>query len=83
VAVARVDGPAAGRALALTWADVDLTNGQLRVRRSVQGIRRELIFGSTKTMRSIRTVSLPKHCMRALTQHRAQQERERRLAGKK
>ncbi|MFF4147503.1 tyrosine-type recombinase/integrase [Streptomyces sp. NPDC001698] len=72
-----------GEALALTWADVDLTNGQLRVRRNVQRIRRELIFGSPKTMRSIRTVSLPKHCMRALAQHRAQQERERKVAGKK
>ncbi|MFJ2722767.1 tyrosine-type recombinase/integrase [Streptomyces sp. NPDC087437] len=72
-----------GEALALTWADVDLTNGQLRVRRNVQRIRRELIFVSPKTMRSIRTVSLPKHCMRALTQHRAQQGRERKVAGKK
>ncbi|MFF4040688.1 tyrosine-type recombinase/integrase [Streptomyces sp. NPDC001816] len=72
-----------GEALALTWADVDLTNGQLRVRRNVQRIRRELIFGSPKTMRSIRTVSLPKHCMRALVHHRAQQERERKVAGKR
>ncbi|MFJ6646755.1 tyrosine-type recombinase/integrase [Streptomyces sp. NPDC091290] len=72
-----------GEALALTWADVDLTNGQLRVRRNVQRIRRELIFGTPKTPRSIRTVSLPKHCMRALTQHRTQQEREHKVAGKK
>ncbi|GED86033.1 hypothetical protein TNCT6_31180 [Streptomyces sp. 6-11-2] len=34
-------------------------------------------------MRSIRTGSLPKHCMRALAQHRAQQERERKVAGEK
>ncbi|MFJ4202172.1 tyrosine-type recombinase/integrase [Streptomyces sviceus] len=72
-----------GEALALTWSDVDLTNGQLRVRRNVQRIRRELIFGTPKTMRSIRTVPLPKHCVRALTQHREQQERERMVAGKK
>ncbi|MGW3493351.1 tyrosine-type recombinase/integrase [Streptomyces sp. NPDC001020] len=72
-----------GEALALTWADFDLANEQLRVRRNVQRIRRELIFGSPKTMRSVRTVSLPKHCVRALVQHRAQQERERKVAGKK
>ncbi|MEV6541243.1 tyrosine-type recombinase/integrase [Streptomyces sp. NPDC051665] len=72
-----------GEALALTWSDIDLTNGQLRVRRNVQRIRRELIFGTPKTTRSIRTVSLPKHCVRALTQHRDQQERERLIAGKK
>jgi integrase len=72
-----------GEALALTWSDVDLTNGQLRVRRNVQRIRRELIFGSPKTTRSIRTVSLPKRCAQALAQHREQQERERKVAGKK
>jgi integrase len=72
-----------GEALALTWSDVDLTNGQLRVRRNVQRIRRELIFGTPKTMRSTRTVPLPKHCVRALTQHRAKQEQERKVAGKK
>ncbi|WP_405890331.1 site-specific integrase [Streptomyces sp. NBC_00133] len=72
-----------GEVLGLTWSDLDLAGGQLRVRRNVQRIRRELIFGTPKTTRSIRTVSLPKHCVRALTQHREQQERERRVAGKK
>ncbi|MCX5362371.1 site-specific integrase [Streptomyces sp. NBC_00124] len=72
-----------GEALALTWSDVDLTNGQLRVRRNVQRIRRELLFGTPKTMRSVRTVPLPRHCVRALTKHREQQERERKVAGKK
>ncbi|MGW4931619.1 tyrosine-type recombinase/integrase [Streptomyces sp. NPDC004166] len=72
-----------GEALALTWSDIDLTNRQLRVRRNVQRIRRELLFGTPKTTRSIRTVSLPKHLVRALTHHREQQERERKVAGKK
>ncbi|MGW1001326.1 tyrosine-type recombinase/integrase [Streptomyces sp. NPDC002520] len=72
-----------GEALALTWEDIDLKNGQLRVRRNVQRIRRELIFGTPKTMRSVRNVSLPKTCVQALTRHQAQQERERKVAGKK
>ncbi|MFJ7229795.1 tyrosine-type recombinase/integrase [Streptomyces tendae] len=72
-----------GEALALTWSDVDLTNRQLRVRRNVQRIRRELLFGTPKTTRSIRTVSMPQHLVRALTHHREQQERERKVAGKK
>ncbi|MER7055269.1 tyrosine-type recombinase/integrase [Streptomyces sp. NPDC000351] len=72
-----------GEALALTWSDVDLTNRQLRVRRNVQRIRRELLFGTPKTTRSIRTVSVPLHLVRALTHHREQQERERKVAGKK
>ncbi|WP_328494965.1 site-specific integrase [Streptomyces sp. NBC_00414] len=72
-----------GEALGLTWADINLTAGTLRVRRNVQRIRRELIFGTPKTMRSVRTISLPKHCVRALTTHRAQQEREQKVAGAK
>ncbi|MGV9497389.1 tyrosine-type recombinase/integrase [Streptomyces sp. NPDC003642] len=72
-----------GEALALTWSDVDLANRQLRVRRNVQRIRRELLFGTPKTTRSIRTVSLPRHLVRALASHREQQERERKVAGKK
>ncbi|MEU0965651.1 site-specific integrase [Streptomyces sp. NPDC005917] len=71
-----------GEALALTWEDIDLKNGQVRVRRNVQRIRRELIFGTPKTARSIRNVLLPKVCVRALTQHQAQQERERKVAGR-
>ncbi|MFD1658123.1 tyrosine-type recombinase/integrase [Streptomyces caeni] len=72
-----------GEALALTWSDVDLNAGTLRVRRNVQRIRRELIFGTPKTMRSIRTVSLPRRCVQALTEHREAQERERKVAGPK
>ncbi|MFF9274265.1 tyrosine-type recombinase/integrase [Streptomyces griseosporeus] len=72
-----------GEALALTWSDVDLNAGTLRVRRNVQRIRRELIFGTPKTTRSIRTVSLPRRCVQALTEHRTAQERERKVAGPK
>ncbi|WP_314416556.1 tyrosine-type recombinase/integrase [Streptomyces kroppenstedtii] len=72
-----------GEALGLTWSDINLTAGTLRVRRNVQRIRRELIFGTPKTTRSVRTISLPKRCVQALTTHRAQQEREQKVAGTK
>lgn len=72
-----------GEALALTWSDVDLAAGQLRVRRNLQRIRRELIFGTPKTKRSLRTVSLPKRCVQALEAHQAMQEREQQTAGEK
>ncbi|MFJ5887638.1 tyrosine-type recombinase/integrase [Streptomyces californicus] len=68
-----------GEALRLTWSDIDLANGQLRVQR----IRRELIFGTPKTARSVRTVALPQGCVRALTTHHEQQELERKVAGRK
>ncbi|WP_328922146.1 tyrosine-type recombinase/integrase [Streptomyces griseoaurantiacus] len=72
-----------GEVLGLTWSDLDLSAGTLRVRRNVQRIRRELIFGTPKTMRSVRTVSLPRRCVQALTEHRAAQDRERKIAGPK
>ncbi|MDX2649078.1 tyrosine-type recombinase/integrase [Streptomyces sp. PA03-1a] len=72
-----------GEVLGLTWADVDLTNGQLRVRRNLQRIKRELIFGTPKTMRSVRTISLPKRCVAALTAHKTTQAKERAVAGDK
>ncbi|MGW3713057.1 tyrosine-type recombinase/integrase [Streptomyces albogriseolus] len=72
-----------GEVLGLTWSDIDLTARTLRVRRNVQRIRRELIFGTPKTMRSVRTVSLPQRCVRALTEHRERQNRERKVAGDK
>ncbi|MFJ4523898.1 tyrosine-type recombinase/integrase [Streptomyces sp. NPDC088810] len=72
-----------GEVLGLTWSDVDLNAGTLRVRRNVQRIRRELIFGTPKTTRSIRTVSLPRRCVQALTKHREAQDRERKVAGPK
>ncbi|WP_329280944.1 site-specific integrase [Streptomyces sp. NBC_00691] len=69
--------------LALTWSDVDLGAGQLRVRRNLQRIKRELLFGTPTTARSIRTVSLPKRCVDALHAHRVTQEQERKVAGAK
>ncbi|MFE3016716.1 tyrosine-type recombinase/integrase [Streptomyces sp. NPDC059256] len=72
-----------GEVLGLTWADIDFAAGQMRVRRNLQRIRRELIFGTPKTTRSIRTVSLPRRCVDALTIHRAAQEQERRVAGER
>jgi integrase len=72
-----------GEVLGLTWSDIDLANGQLRVRRNVQRIKRELIFGTPKTTRSLRTISLPKRCVQALTEHREVQERERKVAAEK
>uniref|UniRef100_A0AAU2JPR5 Site-specific integrase n=1 Tax=Streptomyces sp. NBC_00049 TaxID=2903617 RepID=A0AAU2JPR5_9ACTN len=72
-----------GEVLALTWSDIDLAAGQLRVRRNLQRIRRELLFGTPKTARSLRTVSLPKRCVEALKAHRSMQEQEQMIAGQR
>lgn len=72
-----------GEVLALAWSDVDLAAGTLRVRRNVQRIHRELVFGTPKTARSVRTVSLPRRAVQALMEHRETQDRERKIAGAK
>lgn len=72
-----------GEVLALTWADIDLDGRQLRVRRNVQRIRRELIFGTPKTNRSVRKIALPERCVSALRAHQTLQREERSDAGSK
>lgn len=66
-----------GEALGLTWADIDFERKQLRVRRNLQRIRRELVFGTPKTARSLRTISLPDGCVTALREHKQAQWAER------
>lgn len=59
-----------GEALGLAWSDVNLTTGELRVRRTVKRIKGQLVFGEPKTTRSRRTLHLPDVCVKALRRHR-------------
>lgn len=70
-----------GEVLGLTWADIDLTARQLRVRRNLQRLTKGLIFGTPKTARSLRTVALPASCVAQLKRHQAEQQAERAQAG--
>lgn len=72
-----------GEVLALTWDDIDFDRRQLRVRRNLQRIKTQLLFGTPKTARSLRTISLPKRCVAALLTHRTAQRAERAAAGQK
>lgn len=69
-----------GEVLALTWDDIDFDRRQLRVRRNLQRIKTELVFGTPKTARSLRTVALPGRCVDALREHRSAQRAERAAA---
>jgi len=65
-----------GEVLGLRWKDVDLDEGTLYVRRSLQRLDGQLVLGDTKTDKSYR-VPLPRVCIESLRQHRQRQERER------
>jgi integrase len=74
-----------GEALALTWTDVDLESGIVRVRRSLNRIRERgqtrLELGPTKTKGSRRQLHIPDVLAAQLRSWRAEQNRQRLRVG--
>lgn len=70
-----------GDLLGLRWDDVDLKNGALHVRRSLQDVGGELIFGEPKTARSKRRVAIPQGALARLKEHKKAQNEQRRRKG--
>lgn len=70
-----------GELLALRWSDIDLDEGALTVRHTLQRVGGELIFKAPKTRSSHRTIPLPAPCSDALKSHAAKQAAERLKAG--
>lgn len=70
-----------GEVMGLTWQDVDLERGVLRVRQTrVMGLE-EIETGNPKTTNSRRDVHLPASLVAVLLDHRAAQDKERYAAG--
>jgi len=69
-----------GEALALTWSDVDLVHGAVRIAKSLEQTREGLRLKSTKTSRT-RTISLPASLRELLKFHHERQAENRRLFG--
>ncbi|MEU7996166.1 tyrosine-type recombinase/integrase [Micromonospora sp. NPDC049060] len=80
-AVALALGLRRGEALALRWQDVDLVDGVLFVRQSLQRLNGRLVFGPVKSDESERVIGLPPPCLAALRQHKLMQEAERKSMG--
>jgi integrase len=70
-----------GELLGLTWTDLDLGSGSLRVRHALQRFDHEYHLVEPKSARSRRTVALPSVARAALTRHRAGQRDEAAFAG--
>lgn len=71
-----------GEALGLSWDDVDLDTGSLRVRQALQRIDGKLTLKTPKTERSRRTLSMPASLVVALRAHKVRQLKERLMAGR-
>lgn len=81
IAVALACGLRRGEALALRWSDVDLDEGTITVRGTLQRIRGQLVVTEPKTKGSRRRVELPASCTAMLRAHRVRQAEERLRAG--
>jgi integrase len=82
-AVALALGLRRGEALALRWEDVDLIDGVIFVRQTLQRLSGKLVFGPVKSDESERVIALPGPCRDALRRHRERQAAERRSLGGK
>ncbi|MFF8846743.1 tyrosine recombinase XerC [Streptomyces sp. NPDC015127] len=70
-----------GEVLGLTWKNVDLDAGEIRVEHQLQRINRQLVHDETKTEASTATLPLPQICVTALKLRREAQQIAKRAAG--
>jgi integrase len=70
-----------GEVLGLMWADIDLKEETLSVRRSLKRENNQLRFGQPKTAGSNRTLKMPEALIRALRRHASEQRTLRTNAG--
>ncbi|OMI38675.1 site-specific integrase [Streptomyces sparsogenes] len=72
-----------GEVLGLRWKDVDLADGSVTIRQTIQRVGGELLIAAPKTQRSARRIALPAECVTALRARRAQQRGDRLAAGER
>ena len=82
-AVALALGLRRGEALGLRWQDVDLVDGVIFVRQSLQRLGGRLVFGPVESDESERVIGLPAPCLAALREHKIRQEAERKVTGER
>ena len=70
-----------GEALGLAWANVDLENGRLTVRRAPHRVDGELRLDQVKTDASVAVFPIPAPLVNILREHRSRHLEERLTAG--
>jgi integrase len=80
-ALAASTGMRRGEVLALQWGDVDLSDGTVMVRRSLEETQAGLAVKAPKTARGRRRLTLPSLIIEILRQHRVEQKRQRLALG--
>jgi integrase len=70
-----------GEALGLRWADLDLDGGRASIRQTVIAIEHTVMYGTPKTTKGRRTITLDSGTVAALREHRKRQAAERLLMG--
>jgi integrase len=80
-AVALAMGLRRGEALGLAWADVDLDDGRLTIRRALHRVDGELRLEQVKTEASVAVLPIPAPLVSILRGHRSRQLEERFAAG--
>ena len=79
--VALACGLRLGEATGLSWHDVDLATGEIRITQQLQAVGKSLVLQSLKTVNSRRVLVLPDVCLASLRAHRTEQRKERLKAG--
>jgi len=80
--VALTMGLRQGEALGLTWLDIDLEMGYMRISKQLQRIHGTPQLVEPKTERSRRTLAMPPMIADDLRRHHERQQRERAVAGR-
>jgi integrase len=81
IVLAVATGARRGEILGLMWSDIDLAAGTITIRRSLEQTAGNLRFKPPKTGKSRRVVPVPAFAAKALVQHRAAQDGQRKLLG--
>jgi integrase len=74
-------GARRGEILGLRWSDVDLDRGRAAIRQTVIAVKHEVRFGSPKTAKGRRSISLDERTVKVLREWRRHQLEEKMLLG--